>query len=346
MQPLTFSSNKHFIPVANKPLIFYPIEAITEVGIKEVLITYNPGWLDTVKNFLGDGSRWGLKLTYVLQPEPKGLANIIQVCEEGLGGESFVLHLGDNIFSDGIKDLYDFFVKEKPNGLVAMVRHPENRRMGVPYFDKKGSVKKIVEKPKNPPHDYAMPGIYFADNNFFKAFKGKGKVKPSARGEYEIPDPFTWLIKHGYKVLVKEYEGRWLDPGKFDDWIGANQYLLDKSLQTKIESRLGRNAFVENRVSIGKRCKIYNSRIRGPVAIGDGVVIKDSYIGPYTSIGSNCEIIGSHIENSVLMNEVKVVGIKQPIDTSLIGTGAEIVNGKGPTAAMEFFIGEKSHIVV
>ena len=205
MQPLTFSTNKHFIPIANKPLIFYPIETVAETGIKDVLITYNPGWLDAVKSILGDGNKWGLKFTYILQKQPKGLANIVRSCEEILNGEEFLFHLGDNIFTEGIVELYKYFLKEKPNGLVAMVHHPENWRLGVPYFDKKGKVIKIVEKPKNPPHDFAMPGIYFADSNFFKAFNGKDAVRPSVRGEWEIPDPFTWMIKHGYKVLVKEY---------------------------------------------------------------------------------------------------------------------------------------------
>lgn len=346
MQPLTFSTNKHFIPVANKPLIYYPIEAIAESGIREVAITYNPGWLKLVKSYLGTGRKWGLKFTYILQEEPSGLANVVQVCEDYLKGKPFVYHLGDNIFTEGIKDLVEYFLKEKPNGLVAMVKHHENWRLGVPYFDKQGNLQKIIEKPKNPPHKFAMPGIYFADSNFFKSFKGNDKVKPSPRGEYEIPDPFTWMIRHGYRVLAKEYKAKWLDPGKFGDWIESNRYLLDTKLRTKIESRVGKNNKIEGRVKIGGKCKIKNSEIRGPVSIGDSVQIFGSYVGPYTSISDGCVIENSHVENSVLMKRVKVVNLRQPIDESLIGTESEITDGEGPTDWVKLFVGEKSKVKI
>ncbi len=346
MQPLTFSTNKHFIPIANKPLIFYPLEAIAETGIKDVLITYNPGWLDLVKSVLGNGSKWGLKFKYVLQDKPEGLAHIVRACEKALAGEDFLFHLGDNIFTEGIVDLYKYFVKKKPNGLVAMVEHSENWRLGVPYFDTKQNLKKIVEKPKNPPHKFAMPGIYFSDSNFFKAFKGKDKVKPSARGEYEIPDPFSWMIRNGLTVLVKEYKGKWLDPGKFGDWIESNRYLLDTKLETDVKSRVSKNSKLEGRVKIGKNCKVKNSEIRGPVSVADSVVIKNSYIGPYTSISGKCWIENSHVENSVLMEGVKIINIKQPINESLIGTEAEIIDENGPTDWVKLFVGEKSRVKI
>jgi glucose-1-phosphate thymidylyltransferase len=345
MQPLTFSANKHFIPVANKPLIYYPIEAVADAGIREVLITYNPGWLDFVKKELGDGKRWGLKFRYVLQEEPLGLANIVQVCEEALEGSPFVFHLGDNIFADGINQAVSYFEKHKANGLVMMLHHPENGRLGVPYFDKDGRLKKYVEKPKNPPHDFAVPGLYFADKNFFKAFRGVDKIKPSVRGEFEIPSPFQWLIKHGYRVDVIEYKGKWLDPGKFGDWIESNQYLLDRFLQSELGSAVC-GSRVEGRVSLGKKCEIKKSEIRGPVAIGDRVRIINSYVGPFSSISDRCVIENSHVENSVLMRGVVVKNIKQPISESLIGPDAEIVDEDGPTDWVKLFVGEKSKVKI
>lgn len=344
MQPLTFSTNKHFIPVANKPLIHYPIEAVAEAGIKEILITYNPGWLDYVKKQLGTGKKWGVKFTYVLQEEPKGLADIVRSCKKELEKDSFLFHLGDNIFTEGIKDLIKYFKNKKPNGLITMIHHPENWRLGVPYFATDGTVKKIVEKPKNPPHDYAMPGVYLADHNFFKAFEGPHAVKPSARGEWEIPDPFTWLIKNKYKVMVKEYEGKWLDPGKFDDWIESNRYLLDSKLETDLKTKTNKSVKVEGRVKIGRKCKIKNSEIRGPVSIGDNVEIINSYIGPYTSIYDECKLEDSHIENSVLMKGVQITNIDKPIDESLIGADAIITHENGPIPRNKFFVGEKSVI--
>lgn len=346
MQPVTFSANKHFIPVANKPLIFYPIESVAAAGINDILITYNAGSLPLVKNYLGDGSKWGVKFTYVLQKDPKGLADVFRVCEQELAGEPFLMHNGDNIFTEGIKDAVDYFLKNKPNGLVTMVHHKDNSRMGVPYFDENNRLIKYVEKPSNPPHDFAIPGLYFFDNNVFKAFKGKDKVVPSERGELEINSPFQWLIDHGYKVDVIEYKGKWLDPGKFDDWLDANKYILETKIEEKNESKLDDSVKVSGKVSIGINCKISNTQITGPSIIGDNVEISDSKIGPYTSISNNCVVNKSQIEDSVLMDGTKVVNIKTKIDTSLFGPQSEFTDIAERTSSISLFIGEKSKIEI
>jgi glucose-1-phosphate thymidylyltransferase len=345
MQPLTFSTNKHFIPLANKPLIFYPIESLAESGIKDIAITYNPGWLEAVKAVIGNGSKWGMKFTFVLQEKPQGLANILEVCEEFCSQDPVVFHLGDNIFTNGVKKYVNYFREKKPNGMVTMVRHPDNKRMGVPYFTKEGRLKRYVEKPTRPPHNFAIPGLYFLDKNAFKCFKGQGRIKPSARGEYEIPDVFQWLIDKDYRVDVIEYEGKWLDPGKFDDWIESNQYLLGKLDTSTIKSKL-ENSRIQNHVAIGKNCIIKNSQIRGPVVIGDHTKLINAYIGPYTSIGGKCEIINSHVENSVLMSGVKIHDLGQRIDTSLIGTETEVTSSTNKNSHLELFIGEKSKISI
>jgi len=344
MQPLSLYTNKHFIPVANKPLIYYPVETLANAGIKEIAVTYNPGGLALAQQFLGDGSKWGVKFTYIEQKEPKGLANIFQVCEEFLNGEPFVFHLGDNIFTDGIKEHVDRFKKEKPDGMVLMVKHPENWRLGVPYFDKKGRLVKYVEKPKNPPHNFAIPGLYFFNSNVFKCFQGKDRIVLSERGEYEISSPFQWLIDNGYRVDVVEYKGKWLDPGKFDDWIDSNEYLLDKFIDPKINSKVDETVKLKNRVYIGKDCSISNSEIRGPVSILDNVTITDAYIGPYTSVGSGCVIQEAKVENCVLMDEVTISHVNQQIDNSLIGSRSEITGNGGKRTCYEFFIGEKASI--
>lgn len=346
MRPLTFSSNKHFIPVANKPLIFYPVEAVAETGIKEVAITYNPGGLEEALAILGSGSRWGLKFTYVLQEKPIGLANIFQVCEEYLLGEPFLLHLGDNIFVDGIKDLVGSFLEERPNALLTIVEHKDNKRMGVPFFDKKGRLVKYVEKPDNPPNRFGIPGLYFFDKNVFGCFKGKGAIRPSKRGELEIGSSYNWLLDHGFRIDVKEYKSKWLDPGKLDDWLEANQYLLDQNSAYKINSEIDPRSLIENRVNVGRHCWIANSHIRGPVMIGNNVTVKNSYIGPFTSIGDNCVIEDAHVENSVLMEGVRIIKVPEPIDTSLIGTGSEISKNGRHKSSMSLFIGEKCRVEV
>jgi glucose-1-phosphate thymidylyltransferase len=344
MQPITFSANKHFIPLANKPLIFYPIEAVAEAGVKEIAITYNPGWKELVKSYLGTGAKWGVKFTYILQEKPLGVANIIEPCEEFVAGDKFVFHLGDNIFVEGIKSAAKRFVNGEANGLVYRVKHPENWRLGVPYFDDHDRLIKYVEKPKKPPHSYAVPGVYFLDGNAFKCFKGKTRIIPSIRGEYEIPSVYQWLIDHQYLVEVVEYKGKWLDPGKFGDWIESNRYILDRKLETKIASRIPKDCRVEGRVAIGKGCAIENSEIRGPVIIGDEVKISHSYIGPFTSISKESEIVNSHVENSVLMERVKIENVKQPINESLLGTETEVTDEDGPTDWLKLFVGEKSKI--
>jgi glucose-1-phosphate thymidylyltransferase len=214
-----------------------------------------------------------------------------------LAGYPFVFHLGDNIFPDGIKKLVDYFVKNKPNGLLPVVHHQDNLRMGVPLFNKAGKLIKYVEKPKSAPHDLAVPGLYFADNNFFKSFKGKDAVKPSARGEWEIPDPFQWMIDHGLKVETMKIDGLWLDPGKFDDWLSTNQTLLDLNTKLDINSKVDKNSKIEGRVKIGRHCIIKNSVIRGPVNITDNVTAINSFIGPYTSIASGCTIESCNNQN-------------------------------------------------
>ncbi|MFA5933485.1 MAG: glucose-1-phosphate thymidylyltransferase [Microgenomates group bacterium] len=347
MQPLTFSSNKHFLPIANKPLIFFPIETVAEAGIKEVAITYDAAYLDQAKSVLGDGSRWGLKFTYVLQEKPLGLANIFQICEEYLDGESFFLHLGDNIFVDGIKKFVTHFEKNKPNALVPMVHHEENRRLGVPFFDKNGRLIQYVEKPENPPHDFAIPGLYFFDNNVFKCFKGEDQIKPSPRGELEISAPFQWLIDHKYQVDVLEYEGKWLDPGKFDDWIETNQYMVEYLVKdNEIESEYGSDVSVDGNIKVGRGCTIERSKIKGPVIIGDNVIIRDSFIGPYSAISDGCEIEGSEVENSEIMEKVKIKKFPGLIDSSLIGPESELIDGEKEKKTTSFFIGAKSKIIV
>lgn len=345
MRPLTFSTNKHFIPVANKPLIFYPIETVAEAGIKEIALTYNHGGLEEAKSLLGDGSRWGVTFTYVLQAEPKGLANIFQVCEEYLKGSPFVMHNGDNIFIDGIKDIVDHFLEKKPDALVTMVQHEDNSRLGVPLFNDKGQFIQYIEKPENPPNNFGIPGLYFFNSNVFKCFSGKDAILPSARGELEISAPYNWLIDQGYQVEAMEYKGVWMDPGKFDDWLFANKYLLEHKLKEVRETEPDKTNKVAGKVSIGIDCVISNSEISGPVIIGDNVTIKDSKIGPYSAINNNCEIIGSNVENSVLMNGVKIHNVKNhPINTSLVGTDSEVMGSVGRGAITSLFVGEKCKI--
>jgi len=340
MRPLTFSSNKHLIPLANKPLIHYAIETVVAAGVTQIGLNYNPGQLEELQAALGDGSRWGAKFTYILQEQPLGLANIVQVCQKFIGSDKFFMHLGDNIFYGGIKPLVDYFATSKAAGLLTIMHHPENTRLGVPYFDKKGNLVKYVEKPQNPPHDWAVPGLYFADPRIFDCFT-KDPIQPSARGEYEIPSTFQWLIDHKYNVETMEFKGTWCDPGKFNDWLDTNRFLLDNELTNEYLQPIGEDVKLEGRVKIGKNCHLSHSTLRGPIIIGDDVQINDSFIGPYSSIGNNCQITKSKLENTILMDEVIVANLPSPLDSSLIGKGTTISGNQAVPETLELFVGNQ-----
>jgi len=341
MRPLTFSGNKHFIPLANKPLLFYAIEEMVAAGIRKIGINYNPGQLEEIKSHLGSGKKWGVKFTYILQDEPAGLAHIIFVSRHFLGKDRFVMHLGDNIFYGGIRKLVEQFSCNKANALLTVIHHAENERMGVPYFDRKGRLVRIVEKPQNPPHDWAVPGLYFFDHHALECFEGRGAIKPSARGELEIVSVYNWLLKHGYRVAVEEFKGVWKDPGKFDDWLETNQFLLDQLKAKKQPSWRKEGVKIEGRVKIGPGCQITNSLLRGPLIIGKGVVIQDSFIGPYSSVGDYCQIIKAQIENSVLMEGVKINSPGKPLDTCLIGKESLLEGNGQPRNNLELFLGNQ-----
>jgi len=340
MRPLTFSTNKHFISLANKPLLFYAIEEVVEAGIQEIGINYNPGQLEEIKSFLGEGERWGVKFTFILQEAPLGLAHIIKVSQPFLKRDKFLMHLGDNIFYGGIKNLVDSFLQRKASAMMSIIHHKENRRLGVPYFDEKGKLFKFVEKPENPPNDFGGVGLYFFDYHVFECFEGKDQIKPSKRGELEIVSPFNWLLGHGYRVEVPEFKGDWLDPGKFDDWLETNQFLLDHGLESGCESSLSKDVKIEGKVKIGKNCEITNSVFKGPIIIGEGVTIKDSFIGAYTSISNGCQVVGSKVENSILEQQVTVNSLNKPLKSSLIGAGT-IIEG---ALATELFVGNQCHL--
>ncbi len=339
MRPLTFSTNKHFIPLANKPLLYYAIEEMVEAGIKEIGINYNPGQLEEIKSNLSKNNKWGVKFSFILQDRPGGLAHIVKVSQDFLGKGKFVMHLGDNIFHGGIKDLVADFKKSKASAFLTVIKHSENNRLGVPYFNKKGELLRVVEKPKNPPHNLAVPGLYFFDDSVFGAFLGKDQIKPSPRGELEITALYNWLLKKKKKVEIGEFKGVWRDPGKFDDWLDTNQFLLDSLVANGNYCRFPKSVSIEGRVKIGKGCKLKNVLLRGPLIIGNKVIIKDSFVGPYSSIGDGVEIKNARIGNSVITKNVVIDSPGKPLDSSLVGEGAVIRGNNKLSGSMELFLG-------
>lgn len=341
LRPLTFSSNKHLLPVANKPLLLYPIEAIAETGIEEVGVIVNQT-KPAIQSLLGNGSQWGMRITYIDQPEALGLAHVVKISEDFLDGDSFVYHLGDNIFTEGILKPFSLFSKEQPDGLVTMVKHPENHRLGVPYFDEKGHFVRYVEKPENPPNHYGCPGLYMFNSNVFGAFRGDDAIQPSARGEYEIGDLYNWLIDHHYRVIAEELEGKWMDPGKFDDMLDANAYMMDLIKDSDVRGQVDNYSTIRGRVVIGEGSEVISSTLEGPVVIGRNVRVVDAALGPHVAIQDNCEVSGVTLRESVVMEQTKIEHLSQPISHSYIGKQTRIWEEKDTD--MSLFIGDHCNV--
>jgi glucose-1-phosphate thymidylyltransferase len=337
LRPLTFSSNKHLLPVANKPLLLYALEAVMNVGIKKIGVVVNET-RPAIEALLGDGSNWGVKVTYIEQFKPLGLAHVVKICEDYLDGDSFVYHLGDNIFTKGIKRPYDKFVSTKADALLTIVEHAENYRLGVPYFDDQGNLIKVVEKPQNPPNKFGVPGLYFFDKKVFEAFKGADAIQPSQRGEFEITDLYTYLINHKGKVVTEEVDGIWMDPGKFVDLLVANAYLLRMRQKSKIEGVVDNDSRVDGVVVLGKGSRLINSQVVGPVNIGENCTIEDCFIGPDVSIADQVKMERSRIANSIVMQSTTVFDVEHIIADTVIGKSSEIWGQKGDEVTM--FIGD------
>ncbi len=321
LRPITYTLNKHLIPIANKPMIFYALEKIAQTGIKEVGITLNPGDIIFPKA-VGDGKKWGLKITYIEQTGgPLGLAHVVKVAEPFLKKDPFVFYLGDNIILSSIAGFIEKFKKEKLNCLLALSKVKDPERFGVPEI-KDGKILKVEEKPQNPKSDFAVTGIYLYDHNIFSVIK---KLKPSGRGELEISDAHTALIEKGLKIGYSEITGWWKDTGKPYDLLDGNQLVLSK-METKISStaKIDKNVILQGNVIVGDNSEIRGKTlIRGPVVIGNSTIIQDAFIGPNTSIGDRVEIYGAEIEHSIVFDDADIHTDKQITD-SLIGKNALI----------------------
>lgn len=337
LRPLTFSSNKHLLPLANKPLLLYPLEAILQTGIKDIGVVVNET-RPAVESLLGDGSKFGVKITYIEQDKPLGLAHVVKIAEEFLAGEPFVYHLGDNIFTQGIMRPFKRFQKNKPDALLTMVEHEENFRMGVPFFDEEGNLLKVIEKPERPPNNFGVPGLYFFSSNVFKAFRGKDAIKPSARGELEVTELYSYLLSHGYQVETEQVDGRWMDPGKFDDMLEANQVMLETEVKNQNLGKIDRHTSIEGQVDIGKATRVKNSQITGPVSIAAGCLIEDCQIGPNVSIAYNCKLQSVKISNSIILQDTTLFDLKRPLVDSMIGKNSEIYEDQQDSVSL--FIGD------
>ena len=342
LRPLTFTGNKHMLPIANKPMILYSLGYLIDLGIKEIGIVLGPINED-VKSLLGDGSKFDVKITYIDQPEPKGLAHAVMISEAFLD-EPFVMCLGDNLLSKGAKPFVEQFQKSKANCVIGVAQVRDPSMYGNVLVDEAGHVKKLVEKPRNSESNLALIGVYVFDSKVFEAVK---KISPSIRGEFEITDAIQTLLEDGAKIDLRRVSGWWKDTGKPEDLLEANQLVL-QDLHHKVEGTVDEGAKILGGVTIGKRSKILrNCTLRGPIIIGERCEIGPAaHIGPYTSIGNDATIRNCEIENSIVMDGVFVDCHKRILD-SMIGTRSRIVGPEyGIERGLKLVLGDSTYVGV
>ena len=321
LRPITYTINKHLIPIANKPMISYALEKIAAAGIKDVAININEGDAE-LKKYLGYGQKWNLRLTYLEQKGGAlGLAHIIKNAAEWIGEDDLLFYLGDNIVMADLKPFIDVFYERNLNALLLLAKVKDPQRFGVPVIEN-GRLVRIEEKPANPQSPYAVTGLYFYDKNIMEAVVS---LKPSSRGELEISDANSFLIEKGLRVGLKEISGWWKDTGKPEDLLEGNSLILDKFCQGRILGNVSPQGIIQGEVAIGSGTKIEGKTIiRGPAIIGENCLIADSYIGPYTSLGNEVQVIGSEVENSIVFDKA-VINCGKKIVDSLIGMNALIL---------------------
>ena len=345
LRPITHTRAKQLVPVANKPILFYGIEAMVAAGITEIgMIVGSTG--PEVMSAVGDGSRFGARVTYLAQDEPRGLAHCVLIARDFLGEDDFVMYLGDNLLEQDLGAFIEAFESAKaseqpPAAQILLKRVPDPHRFGIATLDAAGHVIELVEKPAEPRSDLALVGVYLFDRTIHDAVRD---IRPSARGELEITDAIQWLITSGHRVRTELLSGWWIDTGKLTPLLEANRLLLER-IESRIDGKVDADSSVDGRVIVAEGAEIVNSTIRGPVAIGRDTRIVDSFVGPFSAIGDGCEVVNSEIEHSVLMSNSKVLQIAR-LEDSLIGHEARIERTSKRPRALRLMIGDHCQVDV
>lgn len=340
LRPITHTSAKQLVPVANKPILFYAIEAMREAGLTDVGIVVGDT-RDEIKAAIGDGSAFGVKATYIHQEAPLGLAHAVKVSRNFIGDDSFVMYLGDNIIKDGIVHFVREFQEQRPNSQILLARVKNPQEFGVAEL-KGGSVVGLEEKPRRPKSDYALVGVYMFDSHVFEAIDN---IEPSWRNELEITDAIQWLIDAKLDVRSHIIEGWWKDTGKLEDLLEANRIILP-GIEKRIDGEVDAASKVEGEVCLGKGSKVIDSTLRGPLVIGERCVIEKSYIGPFSSIGDEVIVRDSEIEHSIVLKGSSIESLGVRMESSLIGKDSVLRRSKSLPKAYRFMIGDSSTIEV
>jgi glucose-1-phosphate thymidylyltransferase len=337
LRPITHTSAKQLVPVANKPILFYGLEALVDAGITDIGIIVG----DTageIRAAVGGGERFGAQVSYIRQPEPKGLAHAVLVARDFLADEPFVMYLGDNMLEARLAEFVQAFAADPDAAAQIMLKRvPDPQRFGVAEIDDEGRAVRLVEKPAVPPSDLALVGVYLFAPAVHNAVAA---IRPSGRGELEITDAIQWLIDHGHKVRTHVLQGWWIDTGKLTPLLEANRVILE-TIETRQDGQVDESSDIEGRVVIEAGAVVKNSTVRGPSIIGEGARIVNSWVGPFTAIGRDCEVIDSEIEHSVVLEGSRIHGVARVAD-SLVGRQVEITRGTRRGKAVRVMLGDHS----
>ena len=341
LRPITHTSAKQLVPVANKPVLFYGIEALVDAGVEEIGIIIAPETGEEIREAAGDGSAFGARITYIVQDEPAGLAHAVLTAEEFIGASPFVMYLGDNLLRDGIRGLVSTFRADEPHALILLTPVDDPQSYGVAELDGERIVR-LIEKPKDPPSNLALVGVYLFTSAIFDAARS---LEPSWRGEYEITEAIQALIDDGHKVQSEVVRGWWKDTGQLADMLEANRLVLEE-LETRLDGEIDDESRVEGRVVLEEGASLTRSVVRGPAVIGAGACIEDAYIGPYTSIGEGVHVRRSEVEHSIVLSGSVVEDLGTRMEASLLGRNVKLTRSDGMPKTLRLLVGDNCEIEI
>ncbi|GAC1331765.1 MAG: glucose-1-phosphate thymidylyltransferase [Mycobacteriales bacterium] len=340
LRPITHTSAKQLVPVANKPILFYGLEAIRDTGITEVALIVGDT-AEEIEAAVGDGAQFGLQVSYIRQDAPRGLAHAVLIARDFLGDDEFVMYLGDNLIIGGITELVEEFARDRPDAQILLTKVADPSQFGVAELTPEGRVASLVEKPANPTSDLALVGVYMFGPAIHDAVRA---IEPSARGELEITDAIQELIRTGRDVRPHMVSGYWKDTGRLDDMLETNRKVLE-SFEPRIDGEVDAESRIVGRVVVEAGARIVRSTVRGPAVIGRDTVIMDSYVGPYTSIYHSCDVERIEIEHSIVLERSTIRDVAR-IEDSLIGRDVEVVPSTMLPRAHRLLLGDHSRVSI
>ena len=339
LYPLTYTSAKQLIPVANKPVLFRVIEAIRDAGITDIGIVVGDT-AEEIQRAVGRGGEWNVNITYIPQDAPLGLAHAVKISQDFLGDDRFVMFLGDNVIQGGISPLIAQFADSSYNSQIVLTRVDQPEQYGVAELNTDGRIVRLIEKPKEPPSDLALVGIYMFDHNIFEAVSS---INPSWRGELEITDAIQWLVEHEFNVYPYVHRGWWIDTGRPGDMLEANSLVLEELVPT-LDGYVDRDSEVDSRVTVEQGAEIINSVVRGPAIIGQETRIVNAYVGPFTSIFHHCLVENAEISRSIVLEHSQIRNINRRVEDSLIGRNVVLHRSPIRPRAYKFTLGDHSQV--